>query len=84
MRVWVVQWSELQLRLDRGVPGTMSEKAHWSAFNANSYLPDFLLQLHSFTPWISGPRPPAVQYLHAPSITSEADVHLPSSHEERF
>lgn len=68
------EWPELQLQLDRGVPGNMQLEAHRSTFNANSFLPDLSSQLLSFTSWISKLRPLADRILHT---TSEADLYLP-------
>lgn len=46
--------------------------------NANSFLPDFLLQLHSYTSWISELRLPAGQNPHTASTPTEEDLHLQS------
>ena len=47
-----------------------------SQLNANSFLPDFLLHLHSLTSWISGPRRPVDQNPHTASTEPEANLHL--------
>lgn len=46
--------------------------------NANSFLPDFLLQLHSFTSWIPELRLPTDQNPHTASTPTEADLLLQS------
>lgn len=49
------------------------ERSH---LNAISFLPDFILQLHSFTSWISGLKLPVEGNLRTTPTTSEADLHL--------